>query len=158
MKKYLRTFLSLGLCLSFSYSFSKPKADTAKANREAFATFNDYLAAYKENDMSKAISYFSNSKDFLILANGKAFNSEEFTASVRQFSPQIKKHVLWYDTIYIRNIDTNAVLIMGPLRESVTDTNDRQFELNVTASIMMLKREGQWKIAYVTQVVQPISN
>lgn len=158
MKKYLKTFLSLGLCLSFSFSFSQPKADTAKANKEALTTFNDYLAAYKENDMSKAISYFSNSKDFLILTNGKAANYEEFTASARTFSSQIKKHVLRYDTIYIRNIDPNAVLIMGPLHESVTDTSDRQFELDVTASIMMLKREGQWKITYVTQVVQLKSN
>ena len=158
MKNYVKAFLSIGLCLSFSCSFSQQNADTSKANKEALATLNDYFAALKENDISKAISYFSNTKDFLVFANGKAMNYEEFTAIARTTSSRIKKLLFRYDTIYIRNINENVVLITGPLHETVTDNNDRQVDFDVTASVILLKRDGQWKITYVTEVVQLVSN
>jgi hypothetical protein len=158
MKKYVKTLLSICLCLSFCYSFSQQIADTSKANNEALATLNNYFAALKENDISKAISYLSNTKDFLVFANGKAMNYEEFTAGARTTSSQIKKVLLRYDTIYTRNINENAVLITGPFHQSVTDTNDRQFDFDVTASVILLKRDGQWKLTYVTEIVRLVSN
>jgi hypothetical protein len=158
MKNYSKAFLSIGLCLLFSCSFSQQSPDTAKANKEALATLNDYFVALKENDISKAINFYANTKDFLVLANGKAMSYEEFTTSARTTSSQIKKLLLRYDKIYVRNIDESAVMITGPFHQSVIDTNDRQFDFDGTASVILLKRGGQWKITYVTQVVQPVSD
>jgi hypothetical protein len=158
MKKYLKTFLSICLCLSFLYSFSQQNADTAKANKEALATLNGYSTALKEHDISKAISYLSNTKDFLVYDNGKAMNYEEFTAAIRTAFSQIKKTLVRYDTVYVRNIDENAVLITGSFHQSVTDANDREFDFNVTASFIVLKRDGAWKLTYSTVVSRPVSN
>lgn len=146
------------MCLSFSYSFSQQNVDTAKDNKEALATLNDYLNALKEHDISKAISYFSNTKDFLIYVNNTAMNYEEFITGLRTSFLQIKKMHVHYDTVYVRNTGEDAVLITGLFHQSITDMNDREFYFDITVSAILLKRNGQWKITYVTQVNHPVSN
>jgi hypothetical protein len=158
MEKYLRTFLSICLCLSFSYSFCQQNADTAKANKEALATLNNYTAALKEHDISKAISYLSNTKDFLVYDNGKAMNYEEFTVAIRAAFLQIKKTVVRYDIVYVRSIVENAVLITGSFHQSVTDANDKEFDFDVTASFIVLKRDGEWKLTYSTVASRLLSD
>lgn len=158
MKKHVRTFLLIGSCLSFSYSFSQQNADTAKANQEVLATLNDYIAALRQLDLSKTISYYSNTKDFLVYDNGKAWNYEEFVAGLKTSFPQIKKAVVNYDSIYIRSIAENAVLTTGPFHQTLTSSDDREFDFNGTASFIWLKREGQWKLTYATVVTQLVSN
>ena len=69
MKRYLQTFLLIGLCLVSSYSFCQHNADTAKNNKEALAALNGDIGAIKEHDISKALSYYCNSKDFLVAFN-----------------------------------------------------------------------------------------
>jgi ketosteroid isomerase-like protein len=158
MKNYLKAFLSIGLCLLFSCSFSQQNADTAKANKEVLATLNDYIAALRALDLPKTISYYSNSKDFLVYDNGKAWNYEEFTAGLKTAFSQIKKAVVSYDGIYLRNITENAVLTTGPFHQSLTDSNDREFDFDGTASFIWLKKDGQWKLTYATVVSQLVSN
>ncbi|MFL5743012.1 MAG: nuclear transport factor 2 family protein [Flavisolibacter sp.] len=158
MKKYLRTFLLIGLCLSFSYSFSQQNTDTTKANKEVLATLNDYISALKELDLSKTISYFSNAKDFLVYENGKAWNYQEFTAGLKTSFPQIKKAHVSYDSVYVRNIAENAVLTTGPFHQRLTDANNRELDFDGTASFIWLKREGQWKLTYATVVSRLVSN
>jgi len=158
MKKYLKAFFLISLCLSFSYSFSQQNADTANDNKEALATLNGYFAALKEHDISKAISYFSNTKDFLVYVNGKAMNYEEFTTGLRTTFLQIKEIVVRYDTVYIRNIGGDAVLMTGLFHESFTDGNGKKFDFDITASVILLKRNGQWKVTYVTEVDHFVSN
>jgi len=158
MKKYLKAFFSISMCLSFFYSSSQQNADTAKDNKEALATLNGYLAALNEHDIAKAISYFSNTKDFLVYANGKGMNYEEFTTGLRTTFLQIRAMLVRYDTVYVRNIGGNAVLITGRFHESFTDVNGREFDFDITASSILLKRKGQWKVAYVTEVDQLVSD
>ena len=158
MNKHLKTFFSVGMCLSFFYSFSQQNADTAKDNKEALTTLNGYLAALKEHDISKAISYYSNTKDFFVYSDGKAMNYEEFTTGARATFLQIKEMLVRYDTVYVRNLGENAVLITGPFHETLTDMNDRKFDFDVTISVILLKRNGQWKVTYVTQVHHLVAN
>lgn len=158
MKKYLKTFLLIGLCLSVFYSFSQQNSDTAKANKEVLATLNDYIAALKRLDLSKTISYFSNSKDFLVFDNGKAWNYEEFTAGLKTSFSQIKKAFVSYDIIYVRSIDENAVLTTGPFHQTLTNSDDRVFNFDGTASFIWLKRDGQWKLTYATVVTRLLSD
>jgi len=158
MKKHLKTLLLIGSCLSFSCSFSQQNADTAKANKEVLATLNNYIAALKQLDLSKTISYFSNTKDFLVYDNGKAWNYEEFTAGLKTSFSQIKKALVRYDSVYVRSIAENAVLTTGPFHQSLTSSDDRVFGFDGTASFIWLKREGQWKLTYATVVTQLVSN
>jgi ketosteroid isomerase-like protein len=154
MKKYFKSFFSISLCLVFYSSFGQETADTVKANRDALATLNNYLVAVKEHDVSKTLSYFSNTNDFLVYANDKAMNYEEFTTGIKTTFSQIKSLDLRFDNIYIRNINENAVWITGSFHQSVADVNNRQFDYNGTASLILLKRDGEWKITYVAQVVR----
>ena len=140
MKKYLKTFLLIGLCLSFLISFSQQNADTSKANKEVLATLNNYIAALKQLDLPKTISYFSNAKDFLVYDNGKACNYEEFTAGLKSSFSQIKKAFVSYDSIYVRSIAENAVLTTGPFHQTLTSSDDREFDFDGTASFIWLKR------------------
>lgn len=104
MKKYSKTFLLVSLCLSPFYLFSQQTVDTAKANNEVLAALNDYIAALNKLDLTKTISYFSNTKDFLVFDNGKAWNYEEFTDGLRSSFSQIKKALVRHDTVYVRSI------------------------------------------------------
>jgi hypothetical protein len=158
MSNYLKTFLLIWSCLSFSSSFSQQIADTAKANKEALATLNNYIAALKELNVIKAISYCSDSKDFLVYQDGNAMNYEEFTASIRTAFSQIKKAVVHYESVHVRHIAQDAVLITGPFHQTVSDPNDKEYDFEVTASFILLKREGQWKINYATVVSRLITN
>jgi hypothetical protein len=158
MKKHLRTFLLIALCLSFSYSFSQQNADTARANKEVLATLSDYITALKQLDLSKTISYYSNTKDFLVCDNGKAWNYEEFVAGLKTSFSQIKKALVSYDRIYVRSIAENAVLTTGPFHQTLTNSDDRDFDFDGTASFIWLKREGLWKLTYATVVTQLVSN
>jgi len=158
MTKHLKTFLLIGFCISFSYSFSQQNADTAKANKEVLATLNDYIAALKQLDLSKTISYFSNTKDFLVYDNGKAWNYEEFVAGLKTSFSQIKKAIVRYDSIYVRSIADNAVLTTGPFHQTLTTSDEREFNFDGTASFIWLKREGRWKLTYATLVTRLVSN
>jgi ketosteroid isomerase-like protein len=158
MKKHLKTFLLIGSCLSFTCLFSQQDADTAKANKEVLAALKDYIAALKQLDLSKTISYYSNTKDFLVYDNGKAWNYEEFVAGLKTSFSQIKKALVSYDSIYIRSIAENAVLTTGPFHQTLTSSDDRDFDFNGTASFIWLKRDGQWKLTYATVVSQLVSN
>jgi hypothetical protein len=158
MKKYLRTVFLISLCLSLSRLFSQQNVDTAMDNKEVLAILNSYTAALKEHDIAKAIGYCSNTKDFLVCVDGKAFNYEEFTSSLRTSFSQIKEMRVSSDTVYVRNIGPDAALITGVFHEGVTDMNNRQFEFDITISAIFLKRNGQWKITYVTQANRFVSN
>jgi hypothetical protein len=158
MEKYLKTFLLIGFCVSFFYSYSQPNADTAKANKEVLATLNNYITALKQLDLSKTISYFSNTNDFLVYDNGKAWNYEEFTAGLKTTFSQIKKAIVRYDSVYVRSIAENAVLTTGPFHQTLTDANDREFDYDGTASFIWLKKDGQWKLSYATVVSKLVSN
>jgi len=129
-----------------------------KANKEALATLNGYSAALQEHDISKAISYLSKTKDFLAYDNGKAMNCEEFTAAIKTAFTQIKKTVVRYDTFYVRNIVENAVLITGSFHQNVTDANNKEFDFDVTASFVVIKGDGEWKLTYSTVVSRLVSN
>jgi hypothetical protein len=119
---------------------------------------NDYIAALKLLDLSKTISYFSNSKDFLVFDNGKAWNYEEFTAGLKTSFSQIKKAFVSYDIIYVLSIDENAVLTTGPFHQTLTNSDDRVFNFDGTASFIWLKRDGQWKLTYATVVTRLLSD
>jgi ketosteroid isomerase-like protein len=156
--KRLKTFLLIGSCLSFSYLFSQQNIDTAKANKEVLATLKDYVAALKQLDISKTVSYYSKTKDFLVYDNGKAWNYEEFVGGLKTSFSQIKEALVSYDSIYVRSIAENAVLTTGPFHQTLTSSDDRDFHFDGTASFVWLKRDGQWKLTYATVVSQLVSN
>lgn len=158
MKKCLSTFFLIGLCLSFSRLFSQQDADTAMDNKEVLGILNSYTTALKEHDITKAISYCSNTKDFLVCVDGKALNYEEFTSSLKTSFSQIKEMHVSSDTVYVRNIGADAALITGLFHEGITDLNGMEFDFDITISAIFLKRNGQWKITYVTQANRFVSN
>lgn len=158
MKKYSKTFLLVSLCLSPFYLFSQQTVNTAKANNEVLAALNDYIAALNKLDLTKTISYFSNTKDFLVFDNGKAWNYEEFTDGLRSSFSQIKKALVRHDTVYVRSIADKAVLTTGPFRQTLTSPDEREFNFDGTASFIWLKRDGQWKLTYATVVSRLVSN
>lgn len=150
MKNYLKIFLLITFCFSFSCSFSQQNTDTAKTNKEVLNALNGYIAALKELNLSKTISYYSNTKDFLIYDNGKAWNYDEFTDALKNTFSQLKKATVSYNDFYVRNISENAVLITGSFHQSLTDTNDQQFNFDGTASFIWMKINGEWKLNYAT--------
>ena len=157
MNNYLKSLLSITLCFSSFCSFSQQIADTAKDNKEALAALNGYIDALQKLDIPKAISYCSNTPDFIVFENGKAMNYEEFTTNMRTNFPQAKKVLITSINVHVRNISANAVLITGLYHETATDVNDRVFDFDVITSSVLLKKDGQWKLSYVTDVVQPTS-
>jgi hypothetical protein len=94
----------------------------------------------------------------LVYDNGKAWNYEEFVRGLKTSFSQIKKSLVTYDSIYIRSIAENAVLTTGPFHQTLTNSDDRDFDFDGTASFIWLKRDGQWKLTYATVVSQLVSH
>lgn len=158
MTKYLRRILLVGIWVTFStQSFSQKEAAMAEDIKEEILTvLNNYFAAVKERNPQKAISYYANTEDFLVYSDGKASNYEEYAKSVTDFLPKAKKVDIGFDTVYVRRISKDAALVTGAFHENFTDADNKDFAFSVTGSIILLKKQGQWKITYATAVYQPV--
>ena len=143
-------FLLVGFSISFN-SFSQ-SVEEKELNKEITNVLNEYYAAVNAQDVNKTISYCLNSPDFITYVNGRANNYEEWTNQVKAFLPTPKKIRYSFDTLYTRKISDDAVYVTGPFHQDMTDKDNKASLADITASMVLLKKNGEWKIAYATSV------
>jgi len=143
-------FLLIGFGISF-YSFSQSIEDK-ELNKEITNLLNEYYAAVNAQDVNKTISYYLNSPDFITYVNGKANDYEEWTNQVKVFLPTPKKIRYSFDTLYTRKIGDDAVYVTGPFHQDMTDADNKTSLADITVSMVLFKKNDEWKIAYATSV------
>lgn len=146
----MKTIVVLTIALVFTGQHAKgQKIDKEKLRDEMRAFILSYGKAVESMDVARTQEHFADDPEFLVVADGTAYDSEGMKALVRDnFYQGLKKVELKWDTLIVKILNTNQAVAYLKITQSLTDINSKEFRVNSEATFIARKNNGLWKILY----------
>jgi ketosteroid isomerase-like protein len=154
MWRRLRTTLYTILILPV---FCLAQSNNDDTQTQVFSMVKSYCTAVESQNVKEVISYYWQSPDFLFYVNGEMKMYDEWVAQIKSMLPYFKKVNLSFDTLYIRKLSSNRVIVAGPFQESFIDKEGIKASFKIDVTWVLIKQNNNYKIAYATGVYQPLN-
>jgi ketosteroid isomerase-like protein len=125
-------------------------------HKQILSWCKNYCAAVETQNVNEVISHYWKSPDFFVYAGGKMHTYDEYVAQVKSVLPQLKKVKLSFDTLYIRQLRPNHVVVAGPFKESFLNPEGKEMSFDIQVTWVLIKQDKKYKLAYATGVYQPL--
>lgn len=146
----MKTLVVLAIAHVFAGQYAKSQEiDKEKLREEMRAFIHSYGKAVEGMDVPRTQEHFADDPEFVVVADGTTYDSEQMQALVRDnFYLGLKKVELQWDTLLVKILNRNQAVAYFKITQSLTDINSKKFKVRAEATFIARKRNGVWKILY----------
>ncbi|HEY0744114.1 MAG TPA: SgcJ/EcaC family oxidoreductase [Chryseosolibacter sp.] len=144
MKAYLTILLFI---MMHSVVGQKITGENLKTEVQDF--IRSYGSAVEQMDAQKTLDHFDDRPDFLLVADGTTYDSEQTKKLVREnFYQGLNEIKLEWQTIQVRVLNDTQAVAYSKLIQNLTDSSSKLMRVAADATFIVEKKNNRWKIIY----------